>query len=99
MLLPDTEPDVIDGLTGKLKNSLLRDNVESLARYIAKHNEYSNWEAQVWLKGENEDRTRAFAVRNSGAKAPLVEEEALQSAWIAGIILYLQILIAPGLFR
>ena len=43
---------VVDGLTGKLKNSLLHDNVESLARYIAKHNEYSNWEARVWLKGE-----------------------------------------------
>ncbi len=43
---------VIDGFTGKLKNSLLHYNVESLARYIAKHNEYSNWEARVWLKGE-----------------------------------------------
>src|SRR5712692_1109564 len=43
---------VIDGPTGKLKNSLLHDNAESLARYIAKHNEYSNWEARVWLKGE-----------------------------------------------
>lgn len=43
---------VVDGLTGKLTNSLLHNNEESLARYIAKHNEYSNWEAQVWLKGE-----------------------------------------------
>jgi hypothetical protein len=43
---------VIDGSTGKLKNPLLHDNAESLARYIAKHNEYSNWEARVWLKGE-----------------------------------------------
>ncbi len=43
---------VVDGRTGKLKNSLLHHNVESLARYIAKHNEYSNWEARVWLEGE-----------------------------------------------
>jgi hypothetical protein len=26
-------------------------NVESLSRYIQKHNEYSNWEARVWLDG------------------------------------------------
>lgn len=43
---------VVDGLTGKLKNSLLHNNVESLDRYIAKHNEYSNWETQVLLKRE-----------------------------------------------
>lgn len=38
---------VVDGHTGKLKNALLHNNVESLSRYIAKHNEYSNWEARV----------------------------------------------------
>ena len=43
---------VVDGVTGKLKNSLLHNNVESLDRYIAKHNAYSNWEAQVWLRRE-----------------------------------------------
>lgn len=26
--------------------------MESLERYIQKHNEYSNWDAQVWLAGE-----------------------------------------------
>lgn len=44
---------VVDGRTGKLKNPLLHHNVESLSRYIQKHDEYSNWEAQVWLQGES----------------------------------------------
>lgn len=34
-----------------LKHPLLHHNVESLSRYIRKHDEYSNWEAKVWLEG------------------------------------------------
>jgi glycosyltransferase involved in cell wall biosynthesis len=40
---------VCNGATGQLKNPLVHRNVESLFRYIQKHNEYSNWEAKVWL--------------------------------------------------
>jgi glycosyltransferase involved in cell wall biosynthesis len=43
---------VVEGKTGKLGNSLIHHNVESLSRYIQKHDEYSNWEARVWLEGE-----------------------------------------------
>jgi len=43
---------VVDGKTAKLKNPLLHHNVESLSRYIQKHDEYSNWEARVWLNGD-----------------------------------------------
>ena len=39
---------IASGNCGTLKNKLLHRNVESLARYIQKHNEYSNWEAKVW---------------------------------------------------
>lgn len=39
---------VVRGKTARLKNSLQHDNVGTLARYIAKHNDYSNWEAGVW---------------------------------------------------
>lgn len=39
-----------DGPTGRLRHPLVHRNVESLFRYIQKHNEYSNWEARVWLK-------------------------------------------------
>jgi glycosyltransferase involved in cell wall biosynthesis len=42
---------VVEGASAKLKNPLLHHNVESLSRYIQKHDEYSNWEARVWLQG------------------------------------------------
>ena len=63
---------VIDGSTGKLKNSLLHDNVESLARYITKHNEYSNWEAQVWLKGKS----------NGGLEPSFFGNQAQRRRWL-----------------
>jgi glycosyltransferase involved in cell wall biosynthesis len=43
---------IVDGKTAKLRHPLLHHNVESLSRYIQKHDEYSNWEARVWLNGE-----------------------------------------------
>jgi glycosyltransferase involved in cell wall biosynthesis len=42
---------VVNGATRKLTYPLIHHNVESLFRYIQKHNEYSNWEAHVWLDG------------------------------------------------
>ena len=51
---------VIDGTAPgrvpRLKHSLLHHNVESLSRYIRKHDEYSNWDARVWLEGEANSR-------------------------------------------
>jgi glycosyltransferase involved in cell wall biosynthesis len=44
---------VVEGRTAKLQNPLVHHNVNSLSRYILKHDEYSNWEAQAWLAGEN----------------------------------------------
>src|SRR5271157_5104524 len=43
---------VVEGPTSRLKNPLIHHNVESLSRYIEKHDEYSNWEARVLLQGE-----------------------------------------------
>jgi len=43
---------VVDGATSRLSNPLIHHNVESLSRYIQKHDEYSNWEARVLLHGE-----------------------------------------------
>ena len=43
---------VVEGGTAWLRNPLVHRNVESLSRYIQKHDEYSNWEAKVWLEGE-----------------------------------------------
>jgi glycosyltransferase involved in cell wall biosynthesis len=42
---------LVEGATGRLRHPLIHHNVESLDRYIQKHNEYSNWEAGVWLDG------------------------------------------------
>ena len=41
---------VVDGRVAKLHHVLPHHNVESLARYLTKHNEYSNWEARVLLQ-------------------------------------------------
>ena len=48
---------VVDGATRHLRHALIHHNVHSLSRYIAKHNEYSNWEARVLLQpaGESEE--------------------------------------------
>jgi glycosyltransferase involved in cell wall biosynthesis len=45
---------VVDGPTAELRNALVHHNIDSLSRYILKHNEYSNWEARVLLKGEDD---------------------------------------------
>ena len=41
---------LVDGPTSELKHALSHHNVNSLSRYIEKHNEYSNWEARVLLE-------------------------------------------------
>ena len=48
---------VVDGTAGRLRHALVHCNVDSLSRYILKHNEYSNWEARVLLEpaGEAEE--------------------------------------------
>ena len=43
---------IVDGKTGKLHHPLVHHNVESLSRYIQKHNQYSNWEAKIWTQGK-----------------------------------------------
>jgi glycosyltransferase involved in cell wall biosynthesis len=57
---------MVNGPTQKLKERLVHRNVESLSRYIKKHNEYSNWEAQVWResgKQRAELRARLFGTQ------------------------------------
>ena len=38
---------IVDGPTTFLKEPLIHHNVDSLSRYIRKHDEYSNWESEV----------------------------------------------------
>src|ERR1700693_2930255 len=42
---------VVEGATARLRNPLIHHNVDSLSRYIQKHDEYSNWESRVLLQG------------------------------------------------
>ena len=51
---------IVEGATARLKNPLEHHNVESLSRYIRKHDEYSNWEAKVWLEGDARELAPAF---------------------------------------
>src|SRR5580700_9082552 len=54
--------------TSRLRHSLLHHNVESLSRYIRKHDEYSNWEAHVWLEGEENAKDLAPALFGTQAQ-------------------------------
>jgi len=58
---------IIKGSAGRLKHKLVHCNVDSLARYIQKHNEYSNWETRVW--SENAVRADALAPALFGSQA------------------------------
>jgi glycosyltransferase involved in cell wall biosynthesis len=47
---------VVEGATARLRHPLIHHNVESLSRYIQKHDEYSNWESHVLLqRGEDKE--------------------------------------------
>jgi len=37
----------VEGKTARLQHPLIHHNIESLSRYVQKHDEYSNWEARV----------------------------------------------------
>jgi glycosyltransferase involved in cell wall biosynthesis len=54
--------------TTRLKHSLLHHNVESLSHYIRKHDEYSNWEARVWMAGDANARDLAPSLFGSQAQ-------------------------------
>jgi glycosyltransferase involved in cell wall biosynthesis len=43
---------IVNGKSARLNNPLLHHNLESISRYIQKHDEYSNWDARVWLESE-----------------------------------------------
>lgn len=59
---------MVEGKVTKLKHPLIHRNVESLSHYIRKHDEYSNWEARVWLGGENNSQVLAPSLFGSQAQ-------------------------------
>jgi glycosyltransferase involved in cell wall biosynthesis len=44
---------MVNGKTGYLVSPVRHENINSITRYIAKHNEYSNWEARVFVQSCN----------------------------------------------
>lgn len=60
---------VVTGATRKLAHPLVHHNVESLFRYIQKHNEYSNWEARVWLAGSRNQNDKEIQPSLWGTQA------------------------------
>jgi hypothetical protein len=57
---------VVDGATRRLRHPLIHHNVGSLDRYIQKHNEYSNWEAHLWMnpdQGHDEIQPALFGTQ------------------------------------
>jgi glycosyltransferase involved in cell wall biosynthesis len=59
---------VVDGRAAKLNFPLLHHNFASLSHYIRKHDEYSNWEAKVWLAGETGSNTLAPSLTGTQAQ-------------------------------
>lgn len=59
---------VLAGKAAKLRHPLLHHNVESLSHYIRKHDEYSNWDARVWLEGEGNAKDLAPSVFGTQAQ-------------------------------
>ena len=51
---------VVDGKVGRLKNPIRHENFNSLFRYISKHNEYSEWEAHVYVEGNTDELPPTF---------------------------------------
>jgi len=43
---------VVDGETRRLSSPVRHENVNSLDRFIEKHNAYSNWEAKIYTEGQ-----------------------------------------------
>jgi glycosyltransferase involved in cell wall biosynthesis len=60
---------VVDGPTAELHHALVHHNVDSLSRYILKHNEYSNWEARVLLQPEGAANSEEVSADFFGTQA------------------------------
>lgn len=59
---------VVDGPTARLKEPLIHHNIESLSRYIQKHDEYSNWESRVLLADSNAEELQPSLFGNQAQR-------------------------------
>jgi glycosyltransferase involved in cell wall biosynthesis len=68
---------MVSGTKRKLKEQLVHRNEGTLSRYIRKHNEYSNWETQVW---------RELGVEKLALRANLFGSQAERRRWIRKVL-------------
>lgn len=80
---------VVDGPTSKLRNPLIHHNVESLSRYIQKHDEYSNWESRVLLQAESSGTELAPAFFGTQAQRRRWLKKKLYAAPGSPVLLFL----------
>ncbi len=87
---------IVDGKTRRLHHPITHHNVASLDRYIQKHNEYSNWEARVWLDGKTLDGKTLDGKMEDEIKPSLWGTQAQRRRWLRRHFLALPG--SPGLF-
>jgi glycosyltransferase involved in cell wall biosynthesis len=67
---------LVDGRVGRLREAIRHENVNSLFRYIEKHNQYSEWEARV-----------AIEANKDGTLPPsLFGNQAQQRRWLRSVV-------------
>jgi glycosyltransferase involved in cell wall biosynthesis len=75
------EHPIIEGNVGKIKSPIIHLDFKGLSHYIAKHNEYSTWEACRYLKLlETEDKKLTFKQK---------VKYRLMNTWIFGFLYFL----------
>ena len=74
---------VVEGATARLRNPLIHHNVESLSRYIQKHDEYSNWESRVLLQRGEDKELPPSLFGYAGSAPALVEAQTLCPAGLS----------------
>ncbi len=71
---------IVKGATARLRNPLIHHNVESLSRYIQKHDEYSNWECARVVPARGRRSAAGVTSASAGAAPALAEAQTLRRA-------------------
>jgi glycosyltransferase involved in cell wall biosynthesis len=87
---------VVEGAISRLKNPLIHRNVESLSRYIQKHDEYSNWEAKVWVDGEDQGQLPAKLLGTQAQRRRWLKKKFLATPGSPVMFFFIKYLIGLG---
>ncbi len=80
---------VVTGAVGRLSVALVHENRNSLARYIEKHNEYSNWEARVWVDGVRDGEIVVGLAGSQAARRRWIKQRFIRNWWFCiGVFVY-----------